>query len=228
MRAYAAVAFCIVWMLSLIAHLAPGSERLIIRETATPTPTEIPSAAILSPAEGQAVQGSLPVVVFTAVQGFASAELSFGYVNNPTGTWFLIAQSIAPLVNEQMASWDTNLITDGIYDLRLIVRLQDGSQQERSVKGVRVRNYSPIETDTPTPLTATATFAPGEAPTLTQTIVPTATPTFTALPTNPAEMTTDAIVGSLGKGTVAVAGIFLLLGIYIVYKKLKSKDHGTS
>jgi hypothetical protein len=124
-----------------------------------------------------------------------------------------------------MGAWDTNLITDGNYNLRLVVILQDGTRVDTAVTGLRVRNYSPIETSTPTPVTPTATLSPGERPTATATPVPTITPTPTPLPTNPAEMTTHQITGSLWKGALGAIVVFLILGIYVLIKQGGRKNH---
>ncbi len=106
-----------------------------------------------------------------AASGFSSAELLFSYADNPTGTWFLI-QSISELpVDGPLAQWDTTTISDGSYTLRLVIRLADGSEIEQSVAGLRVRNYTPIETETPTPSTPTI------APVIVGTSTPTPTPT---------------------------------------------------
>ena len=177
--------------------------------------------AIHSPLGGQAVQGIVPLTGNTAMEGFISAELSFAYLNNPTDTWFLIAQSDTPVENDILAQWDTTTISDGDYSLRLVVRLNDGSEHSTSVEGVRVRNYTAIEADTPTPTVPTPT------PQASETLVPTQTPTITLTPTatlvpitptapppNPAELSSDAILSSVGRGILAVIGLFALLGLY--------------
>ena len=101
-----------------------------------------------------------PIVVDTTFQKFQSVELTFAYANNPTKTWFLIYQGITPVMNGPLAAWDTSMITDGDYDLRMVITFLDGSQQTVEAAGVRVRNYSPVETDTPTPATPTVPPAP--------------------------------------------------------------------
>jgi hypothetical protein len=219
--------FLIMGCLSFIVFPAQRlAEALPIGQRAAPTGTStaVPTAAILSPLAGQAVQGSVPVIVFSDIQGFQSAELSFGYTKDQTGTWFLIAQNVQPLANGEMGTWDTNLITDGDYNLRLEVVLQDGSKIDAAVAGVRVRNYSLVETSTPTPVTPTATLAPGERPTATATPIPTITATATPLPTNQAEMTGGQITGSLTKGALGAIIIFVMVGLYILIKQGRGKE----
>jgi hypothetical protein len=177
--------------------------------------------AIHAPLEGQALQGVVSVIGTTAVEGFVSAELSFAYLDNPTDTWFLIAQSDALVENDVLAQWDTTTISDGDYTLRLVVRLSDGGELSASVGGVRVRNYTAIEADTPTPTVPTPTPQASEtlAPTMTPTITPAPSetpvpPTPSAPPPNPAELSRSTLLSSIGRGALAVVGLFALLGVY--------------
>lgn len=201
----------------LAAQGAPSSrQRALASET--PTPTATPSVSIESPAAGQALQGSVAILGNTAVEGFASAELSFGYTQDSTGTWFLIQSYDQPIANGTLAQWDTTTISDGGYDLKLSVTLHDGRKSEKTTRGLRVRNYTAIETDTPTPVTPSATPLPG-APTSTPTRTPTPIlPTGTPLPTNPAQLSTTALTDSLGKGALAVFGLFATLGLYALVR----------
>ena len=68
---------------------------------------------ILSPSEGEALQGVIPVIGSTNVEGLESWELSFSYINDPRETWFLIDESDEAFSNEILAQWDTTAITDG-------------------------------------------------------------------------------------------------------------------
>src|SRR5512143_2183563 len=70
--------------------------------TATPVPV-----AILSPLPGQALQGNVSISGNTAIAGFRSAELDFGYSGDATNTWFLIAESEETVDNDVLAQWDT-------------------------------------------------------------------------------------------------------------------------
>jgi len=189
----------------------------------TPTSAPLP-IAIYSPTSGQALQGIVSIEGNIAVDGFQSAELSFTYSSDPRNTWFLIREFTKPASDETLAEWDTTTLTDGEYTLRLTVTLADESQPSMTVVQVRVRNYTPIETDTPAP-TATSvpgnTPAPSTIPTLTDTPIPlTATPVSAAEPTNPAELTSQEISSSLAKGALAVLAAFVLLGLYQAIRKV--------
>jgi hypothetical protein len=192
-----------------------------------PTPTASSSIVISSPVSGQALQGTISIEGNTMIEGFQDAELSFSYFNNPTNTWFLISQSTEPVANGLLAQWDTTTLSDGVYTLRLAVMRNNGQQITTTVPGVRVRNYTPVETNTPTPLpptsTITATPVPGDTPIPTYTDTPTATPvppSATPLPSNPLQLSGHQVVINIGKGALTVVGLFALLGFYQMIRSL--------
>jgi hypothetical protein len=93
-----------------------------------------------------------------------------------------------------------------------------------TVEDLRVRNYTAIETNTPTPVTPTATPLPGDTPVPTSTPTPTETPippTPTSLPPNPIQVTGVDFTTSLVKGIAIVAGAFVIIGIYASIKNLR-------
>lgn len=192
-----------------------------------PTSTPAPTVSLSAPLSGQALQGVVPIQGNSALPGFTQAELSFAYSDNPTGTWFLIAESQTPVENGALAQWDTTTITDGEYQLRLVVRLENGQRQIAALTGLRVRNYTPVETETPTPpATATATALPGNTPVPTVTPTPTETPippTGTALPPNPASIGTDDLLDALARAALGVVGLFSMMGVYHSIRSLRNK-----
>ncbi len=165
-----------------------------------------------SPAPGSALQGAVAITGSTDLPGFASAEVDFSYSGGGTSEWFLIAQSQSSVKNDSLAVWDTSKIADGDYALRVQVTLTDGSTVQKLVTGLRVRNYTAIETDTPAPLIKTQAII---SPTATIPIV-TATPrpTPTGLPGNPASMIPGALEFNMILGVMAVVIVFGLLGLY--------------
>ncbi len=219
----------LILLLTLFRLLAPNPGALNQEEaTGTPSPTPpgvqisgTPVAtqflSIQSPVTGQALQGTIPILGDLAASGFSSAELLFSYADNPTGTWFLI-QNISEIPEDgPLAQWDTTTISDGSYTLRLVIRLADGSEIEQSVAGLRVRNYTPIETETPTP--STPTIAPVIVGTSTPTPTPTQLPpTPTPFPQNPAQFTPEQYREGFGKGALAVFGFFALMGLYWIIR----------
>lgn len=197
---------------------AEAARLLAVTASATPSPTVVP-VAVLSPQTGQAVQGVVPVTVNTVVEGFLAGELYFSYADDPTGTWFLIGTQDIAMSGAAFASWDTTTISDGNYTLRLVVTVQDSEPVIYLVESLRVRNYSPVETDTPTP---SPTPQPGDLPTPTPTLTPTLTPiplTSTPLPRNPAIVSSEEFAKSAGLGAL-VAGLGVgFVGIYVAVRQ---------
>jgi hypothetical protein len=195
-----------------------------LAQTATPTATATePAPAVISyPLPGQALQGDILITGTTRAEGFAAYEISFGYDPDPTGTWFKIEVSTQPVDNGVLAHWDTTTITDGDYALRMLTTLTDGSQIILYVPGLRVRNYSAIETDTPTPVPPTDTPPPGTplppSTTPTSTPIPSATPippTPTPLPTNPAIISQADVLSTIGTGAGIGVGLLVVTGAII-------------
>jgi hypothetical protein len=180
---------------------------------------ETQMVSLLWPQPGQALLGNIEISGNTAVDGYKYAEILFGYANDLTETWFLIAQSDSPVENGVLANWDTTVISDGNYNIKLSVTLLDGAIITSIVQDVRVRNYSPIEPDTPKPVSRTSTPEPGNTPTHTVTITP-VPPTATPLPTNPIILTPTDFVAGLGRGVLIALGFFIFLGIYLGFRSM--------
>lgn len=210
-------------LLLILWQAAPLAQQ----DTPTATPTsEPPTVIITSPGDGQALKGMVGITGSTDIQGFASASLSFSYSEHPTQTWFLIQSGIQPVTDTALAEWDTTTITDGMYDLQLVVNRQSGEPLVYTVRNLRVRNYTPVETSTPTPVTPTSTPLPGDTPVPSVTPTPTDTPvppTATDLPPNPAQISRQDLRLSLGKGAIFTVGLFALLGIYFSVKNIRKR-----
>lgn len=173
------------------------------------------SPIIVSPTDGQVVQGQVPIKGTTDVPNFSSAEVAFSYAVDPTHTWFTIQTASLPVTGATITIWDTTVITDGDYVLRLRVNLQDGSTQDTTIK-LQVRNYTALPTPSPA-----VTFTPTvqvEIPTAII-IVPTNTPTAapvaipptpSALPPNPAGVTVGEIFSGFWRGALLVGALVLV------------------
>jgi len=169
------------------------------------------------PKDGQIVQGVVLITGSSNINGFQSAEVSFSYAGmaEAEGDWFLINQSDEIVESATLAVWDTTTLADGNYDILVRVILQDGRARQTVVSGVRVRNYSPIETGTPA---AEQTARPQFSST-TVVVQQSALVTPTKLPSNPVSLTSGDIVRNLARGAGAGVGLILLVGIYAVLKK---------
>lgn len=205
-------------LLLLLSLLIPLPGRILAEASPRHHP-QLDLVVITAPLPGAAVQGDIVISGNTAIEGFLASEISFGYAGDPTDTWFLIQYSILPVSNGLLAHWDTSTITDGDYTLRLVLTRTDGSPVTLLVPGLRVRNYSPVETDTPTPLPPSATPGPGTPlpPSATPTITPipsatTLPPTQTPLPTNPAIISERDVLTTAAQGAGIGVSLLALLG----------------
>jgi hypothetical protein len=105
-----------------------------------------------------------------------------------------------------------------------VVKLSDGTQQSVEAAGLRVRNYTAIESDTPTPVMPSATPLPMDTPIPSGTPIPTGTPqppTPTLLPTNPAILGRSQVITSVAGGSLLVFGLFALAGLYATWRWLR-------
>lgn len=178
---------------------------------------------VASPKSGETLRGQVNILGNMNVTNFASAELSFAYVSDPTSTWFTIQTFSSPLpvgagegTKDVLAVWDTTTLTDGDYSLRLQVNLQDGSFQEFLVKDLKILNDVPVPTDTPTPTSQPASVTETPLPTVTSAPA-TARPIFptpTPLPVNPASLTTPFIYSTLGRGALITLVLFFMMGAF--------------
>ena len=124
---------------------------------------------ITAPTSGTPLQGMVSIEGSTLVDSAISWEVTFGYANDSTGSWFLIAEGEEQVTRGELTQWDTTTITDGDYNLRLTVYLQGGRREHYVVNDLRVRNYSPIETITPTPTLTSTPYTETPRPSLTPT-----------------------------------------------------------
>ena len=181
--------------------------KMPLAKAATPTPSAW--IELTAPKDGDALQGLVAVTGEAKGGGLESVELSFAYPNDKTGTWFILANIDPEESVEFQIEWDTTTITDGVYDLRLKATYANGETLSKFINGVRVRNYTPIETKTPSP---TGTPLPTEQDSPALETAPAPTPT--SLPSNPAAVEKGDVLNSLGIGLAVITGLFALIGIY--------------
>ncbi|MBE9473509.1 MAG: hypothetical protein IMY85_01365, partial [Chloroflexi bacterium] len=143
----------LLFFISLLATLMYPWLIVNAQETTITPNTQV---TILSPSSGQILQGTILILGEINIEEPLSVELSFSYTDDRRETWFIIHEVEGTIPREINFEWDTTTITDGQYTLRLLVRT-DQDQIIAFVPGLRVRNYSAIETNTPVP---TSTPAP--------------------------------------------------------------------
>ncbi len=167
---------------------------------------------ILSPQGGEALQGAVEIRGTVNLEGLQSYEIAFGYSGSDPAGQFLIGQGDQAVNQDVLAVWDTTQISDGTYDLVLRATLEDGSQQELTVSGLRVRNYTAIETATVNASQAESPALP--APTLEPSLTP-VLPTATPYGPNPGTVTPADVNYSLLRGVSFTAIVFVVLGFYV-------------
>lgn len=178
------------------------------------------NVSITSPKSGDILRGQIEIQGIMEIPSFASADLAFSYASDSGDTWFSIQTFSQPIQNSTLAIWDTTSLTDGDYNLRLRVFLQEGTFQDVIVTDLKIRNQ-----ELPTP---TATNAPlpefrNETPTP-RTIEPTqqsvlSLPSATPLPANPASITTDSIYNVFAQSALVVLILFILFTFIIRFRK---------
>ncbi|MCB2180000.1 hypothetical protein KQH54_02640 [bacterium] len=168
-------------------------------------------AEITFPGNGNAVQGLVQIIGSANISGFQSYRLEFASSTATAPAWFLITQQSTPVNNDILGEWDTSILTDGDYTLKLTVN--NGTDQPVTflIEDIRIRNYSPIETDTPAPTSQELIATPSTAPTDT----PTPTTTQLAAPTE-ASPNSISISGDNIKRAILVGGILGLFGTLFV------------
>ena len=182
-------------------------------------------AVISSLQAGDVLQGLVSIRGSANLTGFLAYEITFGYANDTTGTWFLIGESTDLVQDGILVEWDTSTISDGNYNLRLTVFQDGGLRTHFLVQNIRVRNYTPIETITPTPtLTPTPITETAEPmPSATITPIPTATSipaSPTPLPANPVEISASDLSDNLMRGAAGALALFVLAGLYASIQRI--------
>jgi len=128
-----------------------------------------PEVRIDYPSEGQTLQGLIEIRGTAKVSDFSHYIVEYGLGPDPLG-WAPIAGPIWAMVESGLlAQWDTSLLENGLYTVRVRAFDHQGNYWEARVR-ITILNPTPTPTITPTP-TLTPTFTPTPAPT------PTSTPT---------------------------------------------------
>ena len=192
-------------------------------------------AVIASPTSNAVVQGIVQIIGSADHPAFQFYVVDLGPEPNTNDQWSTIGVTHdTPVINGLLETWDTTLVPDGSYTLRLRVVRLDGNYSEFFVRQVVVSNTQPLPTDTPL-----AQESPGsQIPTVTPTDLPPTptivieqpvvdTPTPRPVPTSPpladpeenrsfiptvTGFSTAPLTGACLYGGGVMVGIFLLFG----------------
>ncbi|MBI3162765.1 MAG: hypothetical protein HYZ23_09655 [Chloroflexi bacterium] len=176
---------------------------------------------ITYPQPGDILRGQVEVTGGMDVPGFVSAELTFSFASDSADNGFVIQTFSQPVPDSVIAVWDTTLITDGAYALRLRVFLQDGSIQEAVVSNLTIQNDEPTPTATLAVTSTPEIFNTASPPTLTPRPVPTLQtfPSPTPLPANPATVTSSSIYATFARGALIVSALFIIFSFILRLRK---------
>lgn len=165
---------------------------------------------LTSPQPSQYLQGVVEIMGRNSLPEFDGSTLAFAYIEDQS-TWFSISDDLPEVQDGLLGTWDTTVLTDGDYILRLRVYLTDGTQEEIFVEDLRIRNYTPLPTGTPVPATPTISLptATSIPATITQPY-----PAPTPFPPNPLTVTMRTVIANLGKGALLALGLFLVATFY--------------
>ncbi len=137
-----------------------------------PTSTPLPiSIVILSPIPGNVIASNVQVLGAAVHPLFLQYQVEYGPDPNPGNLWYPATSIVGtPIVNGLLGVWNTTVVPDGLYQLRLRVYLRDGSSLTTVVNNIRIQNRvpTPVPSNTPPiprPIAAfTQDRASGQAP----------------------------------------------------------------
>ncbi len=166
-------------------------------------------AVITSPTDGQSLNGLVTVTGSANHPTFDRYELAYGPDPNPKDAWQVFETGKQPVDNGTLGTWNTAVVPDGGYMLRLRVVRKDSNYSEAFVHGLIVSNSAPVGTPTSIPPAATfpaeqPTFSPAEAALPTKQIIVEQPPTSVPAPTAVSNVRPTATPGRAN----AVASIF--------------------
>lgn len=138
-----------------------------------------PDANISFPPPVYLLRGEVPIMGSASVQGMTHYYVEFRRLNDDlspqddNAPWFPALYGDTTVADGELGRWNTALIQDGLYELRLSISLENNSPRYVVVSPLRVENEIPPFLVTPSP-----TVRPTSA-------LPTLFPTPTALGANP-------------------------------------------
>lgn len=141
--------FIILALITMLARFAPVSAAPMAQE---------PLAAITAPTDGQTLRGNVAIIGSAAHPDFDRYELAYGPEPNPNDAWQNFSGNNQQISDAALGVWNTNVVADGLYTLRLRVIRADSNFSEAFVRGVKVGNQQPL--GTPTVNVPAPTFGP--------------------------------------------------------------------
>lgn len=175
---------------------------------------------IQSPGNEDTLQGNVPIIGTVTGNGFQSAEISFRYQDTESQSWFVIAQTTSPVVDDLIATWDTSTIADGVYEIRVMAVFDDGRKQEEIIANLNVRNYTPfdpIKTVEP----AMQSGLNEQTPIIPIKATPTLRPSPTSMPANEMIITQSQFINTAIQGAILGILFLLVVALFIIIRRRK-------
>jgi len=127
-------------------------------------------AVIMSPVEGQQLFGPTNITGSAGhPTAFSNYTLEYDALSDPAEQWFLVQEPVYQQVQDGvLGTWNTNMVPDGAYRLRLRVVLNDGQIGESVISNLRVINTEPTPVPTLPAASGDTTLSaptPGPSPT---------------------------------------------------------------
>jgi hypothetical protein len=117
--------------------------------TAVPTPTPYvlfgvdvsgcanPKATILEPKPGDTVQGPVEIQLTANVSQFAFYRIELGSPDS-ADVWMTLKTNNKPITDAVGYTWDSSTMPPGVYHLRLVVVLRDGTSPRPCLVPIQV------------------------------------------------------------------------------------------
>ncbi len=130
----------------------PTSVAVLPPTIAAPASTPLPiRILILSPVPGSVVAGNVQVLGAASHPQFLQYQVEYGPDPNPGNLWFPASSVVqSPVQNGLLGIWNTTVVQDATYQVRLKVILRDGTSLATVVNNIRVQNQQPTPVPTAT------------------------------------------------------------------------------
>lgn len=188
---------------------------------------------IIAPRQDDTIRGVVQIVGTAQHPDFNHYLIEFGFEPNLNDQWFPVQDAVTQQVQQSaLALWDTTVVADGDYQLRLRVVLNDGSLRDSVLRGLHVSNQTQatlptiIPSATAVPTTGVPTAGPSPTALIQQ--PPTRTPrpaaasgiaTATPTPNPDVFLERGQVARAAFRGTLLAIFAFALLGMYAIARR---------
>lgn len=144
--------------------LAVGLAQAFQPANAAPSAVDCSNVGISAPAAGDTLAGPVEIRGRALIQNFQFYKVEYSPLNREA--WVLIGTDVSrtPVENGRLAAWQTTMVPDGMYRLRLHVVDPTGNYCQALVSPLTLANSAAAATETPVPTeTEMLTVVPPQA-----------------------------------------------------------------